>query len=222
MFGWILIAVFVLFLILLYLTPIRVKVSYGRTGENDNLVVEITAWFRLIRLSYEIPILTVKPSKEEAKLVTKVEKTKGSSSGGDSVNEIGPALLKKIFDNYQEFLERVTNLKSVTKDFLAHIRCHHLEWHTSLGLGDAAETGALTGIVWGVKSMIIAVFSHHFSLRTMPRISVQPIWNDKIIRTHFTCILTCRLGYAMVAGIRILLRLRKGREQKWQTTPSRA
>ena len=73
-----------------------------------------------------------------------------------------------------------------------------LEWHTLMGTGQAGETGALTGIIWGVKSMIIGIMSHTFTLHAMPKMSVQPVWNQAIIQTRFQCVLHFYLGHLLI------------------------
>lgn len=216
MLGWI-IAAIVLVVILLYVTPLRIAIIYGRISENDRLTLEVSAWFRLIRLRYEFPLIRLKGSEDGPKISAKMETEKDETEKSIT----GPKV-KKWYQNVQLMLERVHDLQPIFKKMLSRIRCVELDWHTTLGSGDAAETGALTGLVWGAKSMVVAFFSHNISFHTTPSISVEPIWNGKCIRTRFTCILQFRLGHAMVAGIRILFRMRKGREQPWQTTPSRA
>lgn len=216
MFWWIATAI-LLIIFLLIVTPLRIAITYGRMSENDRLSVEVSAWFRLIRYRYEFPAINLKGSEDGPKVTAKME----SKTDETWKNITGPKV-KKWYHNYQEFLEKVHDLQPIVKKMTSRIRCVDLDWHTTLGTGDAAETGALTGLVWGAKSMLIAFFSHNISFRTIPRVSVEPVWNGKCIRTRFTCILQFRLGHAMIAGIRILFRIRKGREQPWQTTPSRA
>ncbi len=222
MLGWIIAGVIVLIVLILYMTPVRISVFYGRIGENDHLIIEVSAWFRLIRWKYELPVMKLGTSRIGPEVEAKVEKQTKPTKVDERIHDITGKQVKKWKNNYEELLERVTDLEPILRHLMKQIRCTRVEWHTSLGLGEAAATGTLTGIVYGVKSVIIGMFSHFLSLRSMPRISVQPVWNGEQLRTQLRCILHFRLGHAMVAGVRILFRLRKGRDQKWQTTPSRA
>jgi hypothetical protein len=221
--GWMIVGLIALIFLLILFTPITISLFYGRIGENDHVAVEITAWFRLIRWKYELPIVKLTNSRIGPELVAKVDKARTRTQGSkEEVKDVTGRQLKQWRRAMQDFLERVEDLKPVLKRMLKRIKCTRLEWHTSLGLGGAAETGALTGVAWGVKSALIGVFSHAVTLRTVPRLSVQPHWNRQIIRTQIRCNLHFWLGHAVIAGIRILFRLRKGREPKWQTTPSGA
>ncbi|MFY0545716.1 DUF2953 domain-containing protein [Brevibacillus sp. H7] len=222
MLGWILVGLVAIFLLLLYITPVRISIYYGRIGDHDHLVVEVSAWFRLIRWKRELPVLRLGISRAGPELEAKVENGSKPSKTKESIHDITGRQVKKLTASYQDLLERVTDLEPILRQMMKHIRCTRFEWHTSLGLGEAAATGTLTGIAYGIKSVIIAAFSHFLSLRAVPAISVQPDWNNLLVRTRLRCILHFRLGHAMIAGVRILFRLRKGREQKWQTTPSRA
>jgi hypothetical protein len=221
--GWMIVGSIALIFLLILITPITISLFYGRIGENDHVAVEVTAWFRLIRWKYELPIVKLTASKIGPELVAKVVKTGPRKQGNQAeVKDVTGREIQKWRRAMQDFLERVENLQPVLKQMMKRIRCTRLEWHTSLGLGGAAETGALTGVAWGVKSALVGMFSHAFTLRTVPRLSVQPHWNRQIIRTQLRCDLHFWLGHAVIAGVRILFRLRKGREPKWQTTPSGA
>ncbi|MEJ8546812.1 DUF2953 domain-containing protein [Brevibacillus borstelensis] len=221
MLGWILIGLFVL-IVFLAVTPVRISLYYGRVGENDHLVVEISAWFRLIRRKFELPIVMIKQTENGPELKAKMETVKQEEKTAESMRGVGRRQLQKWRNNYQVILERFHDFKPIIQQFAKHIRCERLEWHTVLGTGEAAETGAILGAVWGVKSMLIALFSHAISLRSMPKLSVQPAWDQAIIRTQARCILRFFLGHVMVTGIRLLFRLRKRRVHKWETNPSGA
>ncbi|USG67250.1 DUF2953 domain-containing protein [Brevibacillus ruminantium] len=222
MFGWWILLAFLLIIVLIAITPMRISLYYGRVEENDHLVVEISAWFRLIRRKYELPHITIKQSEEGPKLKAKVETVNQQTKKDERVRGIGRRQVKKWMHNYQDLLERFHDFKPVLQQFAKKVRCERLEWHTVLGAGGAAETGAILGAVWAVKSMLVAVFSHAISLRSMPKLSVQPVWNQMVIHTQARVILHFWLGHAIVMGIRILLRWRRERSHKWETTPSGA
>ncbi|MED1853561.1 DUF2953 domain-containing protein [Brevibacillus borstelensis] len=221
MLGWILIGLFV-FIVLLAATPVRISLYYGRVSENDHLVVEVSAWFHLIRRKYELPVVMVKQTENGPELKAKVETVRQEEKTAETVRGVGKDQLQKWKQIYQVILERFHDFKPVLQQFAKQIRCERLEWHTVLGTGEAAETGALLGAVWGVKSILIALFSHAISLRSMPRLSVQPVWNQPVIRTQARCILHFFLGHVLVMGLRLLFRLKKGRVHKWETSPSGA
>lgn len=220
---WVILAVVVLML-LLFVTPVQITLFYGRVGENDHAVVEVSAWFRLIRRKYEIPMVFVKQSEAGPELVAKVETVQQKQKTKETIKDLTHKQVNKWYHNYREILDNVHDLQPMFKELFRRIRCTRLEWHTLMGTGQASETGALTGVVWGVKSLIIGVISHSISLRIIPSLSVEPVWNQALIRTNFQCVLHLMLGHVLVvfAKMYFRLRLRKGRERKWRTASSEA
>ncbi|MFD2369312.1 DUF2953 domain-containing protein [Brevibacillus sp. GCM10020057] len=218
---WIILVVVVLML-LLFVTPVQITLFYGRVGENDHAVVEVSAWFRLIHRKYEIPMVFVKQSEAGPELVAKVETVLQKQKTTEKIKDLTRKQVNKWYHNYREILDKVHDLHPLFNELFRKIRCTRLEWHTRMGTGQAAETGALTGVVWGVKSLIVGVLSHSISLRIIPRLSVEPVWNQALIRTNFHCDLHLMLGHVLVVLAKMYVRLRKGRERKWRSAPSEA
>ncbi|MDF2679549.1 MAG: hypothetical protein K0R47_739 [Brevibacillus sp.] len=219
--SWLIVTVIVL-VILVFITPVQIMLFYGRVGENDHVVVELSAWFRLIRRKYEIPMVFLKKSEAGPEVVAKVETVQQKNKTKEKIHDFTRNEMNKWYHNYRDVLEKVHDLKPMFSQLLKRIRCTKLDWHTVMGTGQASETGALTGIIWGVKSMLIGMISHSISLRVIPRMSVQPTWNQVMIRTQFHCVLHVTLGYIIVVAVKMYFRLRKGRERKWRTAPSEA
>ncbi|UFJ41621.1 DUF2953 domain-containing protein [Brevibacillus humidisoli] len=220
MFGWYMLLGILLLLLIIVVTPLKIVLAYRRKSANDYLTIEVSAWFHLIRYKYEIPVLKLLAGKTGAEMSVNMER-ESRRKRTEKRKKISPADIKQKVQKYKQFQQRVIDLRKTIKKMMRHVRCEEIEWHTRLGFGEAASTDALTGLVWGIKSAIVTCFSHYITMRTVPRLSVQPVWNGEQIQTQFRCILRFRLGHALVAGIRILLKLRRRREQKWQTTPSR-
>lgn len=198
--------VILVILVLLFLTPIGINITYERTNLEDQLLVVISIWF-FITLRFKFSF-----SNRSSKHNRHNEKQEKQQSGAKT-----GMLMKYV----PLLLEGLPEIKRVIQQFMRHIRCRDLQWQTKIGVGDAAGTGTLIGMIWGSKSLIVSVLAHYLRLIGIPRFDVQPVWNSNYLRTRFHCILTFQLGHAMIAGVRILYWLRKGREQQWQTTPSR-
>lgn len=208
---------------LIVITPVQITLHYRRAGEEDHLLVELSAWFRLIRRTYEIPAMNVERAGRMPELVAKMRTFQQGKVKKESVNDITGRQVKKWSDLYQELLKRVHDLRPLAKALCKRVRCTRLEWHTQMGTGHADETGALTGIVWGVKSVIVGTFSHMVTLRAIPRLSVQPVWNESVLHTEVNVHLRIYLGHLLHSGLKLLFRMRRGKWlPKWQTTPSQA
>ncbi|RNB87830.1 DUF2953 domain-containing protein [Brevibacillus fluminis] len=213
MLALVIIGVIVLIVVLLCLTTLRIFLTYGRVGENDHLVMEITAWRKLFYYKYEIPLLKMVNGDDGVELSAHVEKA-GEQSFNEDKKKLTPPKVKRWYENYQVLLHDIRDFQPLFKQFLKQIRCDKFEWHTRLGLGDAGATGSLTGLAWGIKSSIITVISQYVLLRSIPKLSVQPVWNDQVVQTQFRCILHFRLYHVFVAGFKLLVKLRKKRDWK--------
>lgn len=212
----------IVMVILVFITPVQIMLFYGRVGENDHVIVELSAWFRLIRRKYEIPMVFLKQSEAGPELVAKVETVQQKNRTKEKIKDLTRKQMNKWYHNYRDLLEKIHDLQPMFSQLFKRIRCTKLDWHTVMGTGQASETGALTGIIWGVKSMLIGVISHSISLRVIPRMSVQPTWNQAMIRTQFHCVLHLTLGHIIVVSAKMYFQLRKGRDRKWRTAPSEA
>jgi len=220
--AWVCAAVLLL-LAVLAVTPVRIHVHYGRAGENDLMAVELSVWFRLFRRKFEIPFLNLKGSEEGPKVVARTKTVQQGKVANEEIQEVTRRKAKKWYEGYRKLLEHVHNLRPLLKDFCRKVRCTRLEWHTVMGTGQADETGALSGIVWGIKSMIVGVVSHSFSLRAMPRLSVQPVWNESILRTQLEIQFRFYLGHLILTVLKGVYRLWRGRQgEKWQAAPKEA
>lgn len=213
MLALVIIGLIVLLVVLLCLTTLRIFLTYGRVGENDHLVMEVTAWRKLFHYKYEIPLLKMAAGDEGVELSAHVEKT-GQASFDEEKKKLTTPKVKRWYDNYQMLLDDIRDFHPIFRHMLKQVRCDKFEWHTRIGLGDAGATGALTGLAWGVKSGIVSAFSHYVLLRSIPKLSVQPVWNDQLVQTQFRCILHFRLYHAFAAGVKLLFKIRKKRAWK--------
>jgi len=218
LFLWILLVIAAL-LFLIFITPLRIHILYERKKENDQVNIEVTCWFRLIRLRYELPMIKLRSPNGTPEVDAKLEHSNPITSD-QKTHGLNAPQAKNWYRRYHELLENVHDFHHILKLMLKKMRCEKLEWETTLGLGEAMETGALTGIAWGLKNMIVAVIAHYVTMRTIPRVSIQPEWNHQLLHIHFRCILRFMVGHAMIAAFRIFVKYIKGREQKWHTTPS--
>ena len=93
-----------------------------------------------------------------------------------------------------------------------------MEWHSVIGVGNAALTGTLTGALWSVKGGVLGVISNYMRLKDMPNLSITPSFQKAYSQTQLSCMIQFRIGYAMVAGLK-LVKFWKGGKPKFKTKP---
>lgn len=211
--------VLVLFFLLILFSNLHIELRAKRKGSDDYIRIRLNMWFGLIRFQKEYSFLDLsKQLSVEYRTTTEVKSSPiAEDQSAFSLSEL-PQLNRKL----KRFLQRVHHLKRIMKFFLGRVYVQKIVWHTGIGSGEAAETGTLTGLVWGMKTSLIGLLSTQVILQSTPDLYVQPYFNEKKFETEFEGMFRFRIGYAILAGIRILLNLRKRRDNSWQNTLFRA
>lgn len=89
---------------------------------------------------------------------------------------------------------------------IKHINCSRFTWKTRVGLGDAAVTGISGGMLWSIKGIIYSYLQKTLYSRTCTAdINVTPVFNEETISTELDCIFNLRMGYIIIACIRLLI-----------------
>lgn len=122
------------------------------------------------------------------------------------------ATAKAIDPDLQETITRVPRKKLVRSALpgLRYLgrsaRCSSFRLRLEVGGFDAFDSAILAGAGWGGASMLVAQFARWVRLeRPGVKVAVVPNYDRPILRTDLDCILTVRLGKAIIA-IAMLLR----------------
>lgn len=207
-------------LLIISLTALTISLSSTREKENDLIKIEVTAWFKLIRIQTQVPLLKLKENLSGWEY--KMEMESQAKQLNQQKTSISFTKLFHRIQSFQQFIQKVYEFNQIMRSFFKHVYLHRLEWKVELGTGDAAETGLLTGLSWGIMSSIAGLISSYVTLRTLPRLNVIPSFQQKKLETEFKCMFRLRIGHAILAGVRILLNLRKRRDVRWQSTQFKA
>lgn len=217
---WLLIILLVvlLLLIILFVTKISVFLNYYHHNDNDHLKVEFKAWFGLIKYKLEIPLMKIDDNSPT--IVTEQENVAGGQGGSvkKDTKQHPPEDLLASFRDMKELISKVVNLHRIVRKFLKKITIKQFEWHTLVGIGDAAYTGMLTGALWAVKGGVIGLISHFMKLQTPPIITITPQFQFAVSQTSISCIFQFRIGHAIFAGMKII-KYWKGGRPNFRTKP---
>ncbi|MGP7818440.1 DUF2953 domain-containing protein [Niallia sp. 01092] len=189
-------------LILLFLMKLTVNVQYYHAKDNDDLSIEIRVLFGLIKYKKKIPLIKI--DNNSPTMVVKEETEINDSEDNKKIKQFSAEDLLNILSNTKELLQHVTNFNRIMRYFFSKVTVKNIEWHTIVGLGDAAQTGTIAGALWGVKGAIIGILSHHMKMKNIPKITINPQFQLRQSETLFKCMFQFRLGNAIVAGIKIV------------------
>jgi hypothetical protein len=162
-------------------------------------------WFGLIKYKLNVPLIKI--DDDSPSLVVKSHSHMGDTPPDDpkpTVSQIDNKDIVTKFQNSKEILHKVVNLHIIVRKFLRRISIKKFEWHSLMGVGDAAHTGMLTGALWAVKGGIIGILSHYLRMKVMPNLSVTPHFQAAVIQSRLSCIFQFRIGHAILAGLKLI------------------
>lgn len=204
-----LIILFILFLI--FITKITIILDLQHIGDDDHLKIKLRAW-RYIKYTINIPLVKVD---DDANLILKQEQKAGTEESNRKVKEsekkITPEEEMRALHDVREMLQHIIGLHKIVRRFLKKIKVKQLEWHSQIGIGDAAHTGMLTGVAWSIKGGVVGLISSYMKLQTTPVMSISPAFNVFCSRTKLKCMFQFRIGQAIFAGIQFIKYWRGGR-----------
>lgn len=202
--------------IILVLTELKVTIQLIHDERDHLLCLSVTAWYGLIKVKKEWQfvqlILGQNPS-----IAYQGETESHDQPFKQKKERLAWAKIVRLRRRARELLKQVHALKEILKPFGRKVTVLKWQWHSSLGTGLADETGVLTGLAWCFKSLITSCLQRYLNWGAKPEVSVRPNFQKPSFSTHFACMIRFRIGYAILAGIRILLNLRKRRDQSWKS-----
>ena len=217
--GWILFVLLIL-LILVPFTTLSIRFQYHREGTDDELGVAVYWIGGLIRYNFSAPLLNWT---ERGDLVVRQEIQTGKGKNLTTQKKrITLETIRRYTKFFQRLRRRIHDLNDTVRPFLRHVTCERLEWVSTIGTGDAAETGILTGMAWAIKTMLVSVAGKYVRWARYPKLNVRPCFGEKRLESDLLCIVRFRLGHLILAVVRLYLNMRKGSEGTWQNTPFRA
>lgn len=217
---WLIIALIILLILVITIiwTKLTIILDFYHGNDNDHLKLEFKIWFGLIKYKKEIPLIKIDDNSPSIVVEDKTKKGKNEKTSDESVNQITDKDILRSFRDAKRLLKHVVKLHAIVRHFLTKVKVKKLEWHSVIGLGDAAYTGMCTGAIWAIKGSIVGIISHYMKLIEMPRMTVTPYFQQSVTQTRFRCMFQFRIGQAMLAGIK-LIKFWKGGRPHFESKP---
>lgn len=191
------------------ITKLTVLLEVTHAEDDDNIKIKFSAWFGLLKYTINIPLIKV--DDDSPSIIVKQKDESPTNKQKKKTTKVTPKKISHSFHDFKLILDRVLNLRKIMVGFLKKITITKFEWHSSIGVGDAAQTGILSGIGWTIKGTLVGMISHFMRMKTKPIYSINPSFQKAMSQTSLVCMFHFRIGHAIVAGLKLLKRWRGGK-----------
>lgn len=186
----------VLFFILLLISKLHITISYSHIKDNDQLTIKFRLWF--FKYTINVPLIRVDQETNSIVVAKKKDKEEPESK------QFTAHEILNSFKDTKEIFQHVVGLHRIVRNFLRKVSVNKLIWHSNFGIGDAALTGMLVGAGWAIKGSIVGLVSRYMRLKILPEMSITPLFLQVYSQTQIKCMISFRIGHAILAGIRIV------------------
>ncbi len=162
----------------------------------------------MLHYNLEIPLLRFKEGNVEF-----LHKKRNSFMVGESKNKgehkVGAETVMRKLEEARTLLRYTDHFTVWLRRTLSHVRITSWNWSTIVGTGDAVWTAMTTGMLWSAQTSLLGVLSQFMRLTAEPHMKVQPLYNQTYFSTEWSCIAKMSFGYAILAGLQLLVRIKK-------------
>ncbi|SFM16656.1 DUF2953 domain-containing protein [Salibacterium qingdaonense] len=215
--GWVIAAAAVLLVLCLVTaaTPVTLTLRVKYKQQKQDIQVTITLW-HLFYKTIHLPLLALD---EETGSILAREKTE-SSMGKEQEKKVRetPEEMRSQWETIQLWLRHMNDLRPLLFRFLYTWKINKFRWKTRFGTGDAAWTGLISGVAWSVKQTTGGLLSAVMKLNCSPEVSVSPEFQRRTFESEFVCMVTVRVGHAIITGIRVMKHVRGDVFALWKKT----
>ncbi len=194
------ILIILLLLFIICITKLTIFISYYHNGDDDELMVRVRMW-RIFSYTFKAPLIKI--DKDSPSIIVEEEQEIGGIEDEKKVKITFERIMKEL-QRIKDFLQHVVGFHKIVRRFLKHVSVKDLRWTTNVGVSDAALTGFLSGMAWSVKGGIIGLIANYTRMRNMPKLTINPHFQQTLSQTDFKCIVSFRIGYSIIAGILVL------------------
>jgi hypothetical protein len=201
--------VLIVLICIIPLLTVNVRITFIKGQPGDEFIVIFSFLTGLVNIRVEtnrIKVLILSMIK------SMMDEETGLADGWMSAAGLGSELgYKGAKGIIEESLRRYRLFKPAFNYFISRMVIKDIVWETSMGWGDAAVTGITTGLLWNMKTVILNFLNACMRRVVIKKININPDFNNISLSVYFDCILSFKIGHAIVAGAGgIFARLKEG------------
>ncbi|MFB5191209.1 DUF2953 domain-containing protein [Alicyclobacillus fastidiosus] len=198
---WLLIILAVLIcLAILLLLPVEIRVHYEHVQEDDQGMIELRYLGGLVRIKRELTKVQVGVTDNGPAVGVKTESKADASHGIFSAAD-----LTQVFRELGPLLDFMRISSRIIRRSARHVHVRFIQLEANVGFPDAVVTGTSVGVLYMLLESIFGYLGQFCRLQQVPSIAIHPVFNQFVLQVRTQSIMSIRLGYAISAGIRLLL-----------------
>ncbi|MBP1915377.1 hypothetical protein J2Z23_002335 [Lederbergia galactosidilyticus] len=133
----------------------------------------------------------------------------------DETEQEIPLQFSSLWDEVKNIPRNIRPFRRIINQFLMKIKINQFEWKTTIGLGDAADTGVATGVIWSLKGTLISWLRNYLSFLKNPVLIVQPNYQQTAFESNFQCMMKIKVGNAMVTAYKLAKEWKKHKKRSF-------
>jgi len=185
--------------VLAWFSPIRFRIRYSRSGQQDQLVIIVRALFGIVQFQSAIPSIIVQGFD-----ILYQQKNKSTAAGLKTKDKrdtrrIGFRTIRRMAANYRMMLDSVRQFKTWFRSTMRKVECTRWRLDIGIGLGDAALTGVAAGLAWSLLGCAAAVTGQFVSLKAHPHGSVTPNYQGEELSIVWEADFRIRFGTVLAS-----------------------
>ncbi|MGD6961664.1 DUF2953 domain-containing protein [Fictibacillus phosphorivorans] len=196
----IIIGILLFLLIVISLSTIHISIYFVHRNDNSNIQINFKM-YHFLKYKLNVPLIMVDAQDHSVKIREEKETTLGQKKEKRKITFLQ---LKNQYQSFKKMLKHINHFYQILAAFLKKMRMKKVEWHSAIGLGEASSSAIAAGAVWGFKGIAIQVLNTFFKLEESPNVSVVPVFQGMHSETRFSCMISFKIGHAIVVMLKIL------------------
>lgn len=197
---WI-ILILVLLLLVIWFVRIELALEYVRRQEDDQLTIRFSTLWGLLRWKKCVQGVEAAPH-PDTEPPADLPKQNPSITHWWHVGD----MLRQV----RRICRVASESKPVMRALLRRCRVYQCRVRVELGTGDVISSGMACGTAWAVLATVLGGLSHVMRFTELPDIRIEPVFDRRLFAADVRCIVDFPLGYAIVAGLRLMRAWRRG------------
>jgi len=228
------ICVFIVIAVIVYFLNVEVVVEYIRNGWNDHVLISFSP-VKGVKFKYEASLMGIRDNGFKLKRVKKKKKTNKKNKDEEEENikafkdvkhtESAGKGNEDIFSRIDYFKLKYDKLNFfinyAIKKLKSRIKMKNFNVEMTIGTGDAALTGILTGVAWMITGIVYSNLSMAFPIHNK-YIKINSDFSKTVFNANVLCIFNIRMGHIIKVVFLLILKLLEGGGSFGRTSNTRS